>query len=186
MEPDTHEAVPHGTLGEEVLGHAETAMPQLDPGLFPNLIFWLLVSLGALYLILTRVALPRIGRILAERNDAIAGDLEQAAVFKRRAEEAESAYNAALARAREEAQKIAADTKTQINKELATLMARADAEIAVKAAESERRIREIEASAADSVSEVARSTAFAIVAALGPRPADDAAIEAAVANRLKG
>ncbi|MBA3325204.1 MAG: F0F1 ATP synthase subunit B', partial [Rhodobacteraceae bacterium] len=51
-------------------------MPQLDVALFPNLIFWLAVALVALYLILTRVALPRIGTILAERNDAISSDLE--------------------------------------------------------------------------------------------------------------
>jgi F-type H+-transporting ATPase subunit b len=180
-------AAPAGeTLGEEVVGVAETAMPQLDVGLFPNLIFWLVVSLVALYLILTRVALPRIGAILAERNDAISNDLEMAAIYKRRAQEAEGAYNAALAKAREDSQKIAADTKAQINKELATLMAKADAEIAARSAESEKRIREIEASAVESVTEVARATAAEIVAALGPRPADEATVAAAVASRLGG
>lgn len=185
MEPET-EGVAHETLGEEALGHAEVAMPQLDIGLYPNLIFWLVVALGALYLILTRVALPRIGTILAERNDAISNDLERAALFKRRADEAEAAYNAALARAREDSQKIAAEAKAQINRELAALMAKADAEIAAKSAESATRIREIEASAAESVTEVARATAAEIVAAFGARHADAGAVEAAVANRLKG
>ncbi len=173
---------------EAAAGHGEAAvaMPQLDFGLFPNLIFWLVVSLVALYLILTRVALPNIDRILSERNDAISNDLEQAAIFKRRAAEAEAAYNAALAKAREESSKIAADTKAAINKELATLMAKADAEIAAKSAESEKRIREIEASAADSVAEVARATAAEIVAALGPRTADAATVSAAVDSRLRG
>jgi F-type H+-transporting ATPase subunit b len=176
----------HGgeTLGGEVLAVSEVAMPQLDFGLFPNLIFWLVIALGALYLILTKVALPRIGTILAERNDAISNDLEQAAIFKRRAQEAETAYTAALTRAREDAQKIAADTKAQIGKELATLMAKADAEIAARSAESAGRIREIEASAAESVTEVARAAAADIVAALGPRAADDATISAAVARQL--
>ena len=48
--------------------------------IYPNLIFWLVVALVALYLILSRVALPRIGTVLAERNDAIANDIEQAAL----------------------------------------------------------------------------------------------------------
>lgn len=184
MEPETtHEGGEH--LGGEALAHAEVAMPQLDPALYPNLIFWLLVALGAIYYILTRIALPRINTILAERNDAISNDLEQAAIYKRRAEQAEASYNASLAKAREEAQKIANDTKAQINRELAALMAKADAEIAAKSAESETHIREIEASAAESVTEVARATAREIVAALGPRPADEATIEAAVAARLK-
>lgn len=174
------------TLGEANLEHAQTGMPQLDFSIYPNLIFWLVVALVALYFILTKVALPRIGTVLAERNDAIANDIEQAALLKRRAEEAEAAYNAALAQARDEAHKIAAETKAGIDKDLATLLAKADAEIAVKTAESEKRIGEIRESAARSVEEVARETAAAIVDALLPGSADQAAVDAAIANRLKG
>lgn len=178
----------HGgeALGHEVLAQAEVGMPQLDPSIFPNLIFWLLVALIAIYFVLTRLALPRIGEILAERGDAISNDIEQAALLKRRATEAEAAYNAALAKARDEAQKIAAETKAQIAKELSAVMAKADAEIAAKSAESESRIREIEASAADSVAEVARATAAELVSALAPGSADAAAVSSAVAARLKG
>jgi len=176
----------HETLGAENLEHAESGMPQLDVSLFPNLIFWLLVALVALYFILSRIALPRIATVLAERNDAIANDIEQAALLKRRAEDAEAAYNAALAQARDEAHKITAETKAQIDKELAVLLAKADAEIAVRAGESEKRIGEIRDSAARSVEEVARATAAELVNALLPQAADPAALDAAVANRLKG
>lgn len=175
-----------GALGAQDLAKAEVAMPQLDPAIYPNLIFWLLVSLVAIYFILTRVALPRIGAILAERSDAITSDLEQAALYKRRATEAEAAYNAALAKAREEAQKIAADAKAVVGKELAVATAKADAEISARAAESETRIREIEESASASVAEVAKSAAAAIVEALGPKAADAKAVEAAVNARLGG
>ena len=176
----------HETLGEETLEHAESGMPQLNPEIFPNLIFWLVVALLVLYFILSRIALPRIGTVIAERNDAISNDIEQAALLKRRAEEAEASYNAALAKARDEAHKIAADAKAQIDKELAALMAKADAEIAVKSKESEQRIGEIRDSAARSVEEVARATAVEIVNALMPGAADEGAVHAAIANRLKG
>lgn len=174
------------TLGDENLAHAESGMPQLDPGLYPNLIFWLVVALVALYLVLTRVALPRIGMVIAERNDAIANDIEAAAALKRRAEEAEAAYTKALAEARDEAHRIAAETKAGIDKELAALTAQADAEIGVKAGESEKRIGEIRENAAKSVEEVARDTAGEIVRALLPGADDPAAVDAAIANRLKG
>lgn len=173
-------------LSEIQLEHAEGGMPQLDLTTYPNMIFWLLVALVALYYILSRFALPRIAAVLAERNDAIANDLEEAALFKRRAEEAEGTYNAALATARTEAQKIAADTKASINAELAGLLAKADAEIAAKSAESEKRIREIQDSATKSVEEVALATAQAIVEAFVPKAADSDAVSAAVTNRLKG
>lgn len=174
------------TLGEANLEQAEVGMPQLDPTIFPNLIFWLLVSLVLLYLILTRVALPRIADVLAERSDAITNDLEMAALLKRRAADAEAAYNAALAAARDESTRIAAETKAQINKELATLMAKADAEIAAKSAESEKRIREIRDSATRSVEEVAVATAAEIVRALMPAAANDAVLSEAIGRRMEG
>ncbi len=180
------DAVGAGDLGHETIEVAEVAMPQLDPAIYPNLIFWLVLALIALYLILSKIALPRVGTILAERNDAISNDLEEAALFNRRAKDAEAGYNAALAGAREEAQKIGAEAKEQVNKELASLMAKADAEIAARTAESENRIREIEESAASSVEEVAKAVAFDIVAAMGPRAADQQAVDAAVNARLGG
>ncbi len=174
------------SLGAENLHEAEAGMPQLDFGIFPNLIFWLIVAIVALYYILSRVALPRIGTVLAERNDAISNDIEQAALLKRRAEEAEAAYNAALAQARDDAHQTAAEAKAGIDKELAALIASADAEIAVKTGESEKRIGEIRDSAAKSVEDVARETAAEIVRALLPEAADQTAVDAAIANRLKG
>ena len=53
------------TLGAADLEHAEAGMPQLDPAIFPNLIFWLVLALVALYYILSQVALPRIGTVMA-------------------------------------------------------------------------------------------------------------------------
>ena len=176
----------HETLGEEALEHAEVGMPQLDFGIYPNLIFWLIVALIAIFLILSRVALPRIGNVLAERNDAITNDIEMAALYKRRAEEADAAYNAALAKARDAAHGIAAEARAQVDKELAALMAKADAEIAAKTAESEKRIGEIRDSAARSVEEVARETAEEIVRAFLPGAADAQALDAAIASRMKG
>ena len=46
------------TLSEIQLEHAEGGMPQLDVATYPNMIFWLIVALVALYFILTRFALP--------------------------------------------------------------------------------------------------------------------------------
>ncbi len=143
MANETHAAAGgHGEadMGTATLQHAEVGMPQLNPEYYPNLIFWLIVSIVLLYMILSRVAIPRISSVLAERSDAIAGDLETAQLYKRRAEEAEAAYNAALADARDQAHKIAAAKKVEVGKEVAALTAKADAEIAAKAAEYEKLI----------------------------------------------
>ncbi|TNF62715.1 MAG: F0F1 ATP synthase subunit B' [Rhodobacteraceae bacterium] len=165
---------------------AESAgMPQLDFSTFPNQIFWLLVTLFVIYLILSRVALPRIGAILAERQGTITNDIAKAEELKAAAVEAEAAYNKALAEARAESQRIAAETRAEIQADLDRAIAKADAEIAAKAAESEKAIAEIRAGALDSVKAVATDTAAEIVAAMGGK-ADAKAIAAAVAARVKG
>ena len=81
-------------------GEHVTGMPQLDIATFGNQIFWLLIALFAVYFIISKLALPRIGAIIDQRQDAITGDLAKAADLKRQAEDADAAYHAALAEAR--------------------------------------------------------------------------------------
>ena len=160
-------------------------MPQLDFSTFPNQIFWLAVTLVVIYLILSRIALPRIGSVLAERSGTITNDLGAADELNQKAKAAEAAYEKALADARTEAAKIVAETKAGIQAELSVELGRANAQIAARAAESEKAIMAIRDSAVENVSAVAKDTAEALVGALGGT-ADAAAVAAAVANRMKG
>ena len=180
--------------GAEAAGHAADAaghaaesagMPQLDFATFPNQIFWLVVALIAIYFILSRIALPRIGGILADRQSKITNDIAAAEELKSKAEEAEKAYNQALIDARAEANKIVAEAREEIQADLDKVTAKADAEIAAKAAESAKRIEEIRAHAVENVSEVAKTTTAEILAAFGGK-ADAKAITAAINARLKG
>ena len=164
---------------------AKAGMPQLDFSTFPNQIFWLLVTLVVIYFVLSRVALPRIGSVLAERKGTITNDLAAAEELKQKAVGAEKAYNDALISARAEAAKIVAAAKADIQKDLDKALAKADAEIAAKSAESEKRIGEIRAGAMDAVTIVAKDTAKELVAALGGK-ADAKAVTAAVTAALKG
>lgn len=159
-------------------------MPQLEFSTFPNQIFWLIIALLAIYYILDKIALPRIAAVLAERNGTITNDIAAAEELKLKAEEAEKAYQKALAEARAEAQKIAAETRAAIQSDLDAATEKADAEIAAKTAESQTRIGEIRDSALAAVEEVAGQTATEIVSALGGS-ADAAAIGSAVSAQMK-
>jgi len=163
---------------------ATPGMPQLDFGTFPNQIFWLVVAIVAIYLLLSRVALPRIGAVLAERRGTITNDLMRAEELRQKAEAAEAAYQKALADAKAEAQRIVEKARAEMQAELDLALQKADAEIAARTAESERRIGEIRDSAADAVAQVARDTVGEVLGALG-QSADAATIEATVAARLK-
>lgn len=160
-------------------------MPQLDFSTFPNQIFWLVITLIVIYFILSRVALPRIGAVLAERQGTITNDIAAAEELKAKAKEAEAAYEQALIDARAEAGKIVAAAKAEIQQELDVQMQKADAQIAVKTAESEKAMAEIQAGAVDAVKTVAKDAAKEIVLAMGGK-ADAKTVTAAVTARMKG
>ncbi|MEM7241084.1 MAG: F0F1 ATP synthase subunit B' [Pseudomonadota bacterium] len=167
-------------------GQSAGGMPQLEIATFPNQIFWLLVALIAIYFLMSRIALPRIANVLAERQGAIQRDLDAAEDMKHKAVEAEEAYNKALADARVQAAEIMAETKAEIQAELDKATEIADAEIAAKAAESEKAIAAIRDSAVKSVQEVAVKTTTDIVKTVGSGSGDAKAIKAAVTARMKG
>jgi len=160
-------------------------MPQLDFSTWGNQIFWLVITLVVIYLILSRVALPRIASVLAERQGTITNDIAAAEDLKAKAQEAEAAYDKALIDARAEAGRIVAETKAGIQADLDKAIATADTKIAAKAAEGEKVIAEIRTGALDNVKVVAKDTAKEIVAAMGGK-ADAKSITAAVTARMKG
>lgn len=160
-------------------------MPQLCADWMPNQVFWLVITLIAIFLVLSRIALPRIGAVLAERSGTITNDIAAAEDFKNQAAAAEAAYEKALADARTEAQAIIATAKAQIQAELDIELKKADAEIAAKTAESEAAIAEIRDSSVKSITAVAKDTAKELVLAMGGT-ADAKTITAAVSARMKG
>ena len=104
----------------EVADHAaeKVGMPQIDFTSFPNQIFWLLITLLVIYFVLTRIALPRISSVLAERQSTITNDIAAADDLNQKAVEAEGIYNQALADARAEAGRIVAEARADIKVDL--------------------------------------------------------------------
>lgn len=188
QEAATHAADHTESLASSVAhGETETAtgLPQLDLSTFGNQIFWLIVAMVVLYWVVAKIALPRISAVLSDRQGAMTGDLMAAEEFKRKAKDAEAAYDKALADARAEAHKIVAANRAEIQKELDAAIAHADAEISARTAESEKRIREIRGSAENDAREVARDVTAELVRSFGGT-VDQAAVDQAVDSRMKG
>jgi F-type H+-transporting ATPase subunit b len=61
-------------------------MPQLDPAFWPTQLFWLAITFIALYLVIWRIALPRIADVLEARQRKLDDDLKKAAALKDEAE----------------------------------------------------------------------------------------------------
>ena len=159
---------------------AQGGLPQFNPDSWPSQLFWLAVTFGVLYWIMASTVLPRLGGAIEERRDRIADDFDQAAEFKRQAEEAEAAYDAALADARAKAQAIAADKRVELDSEIAEMQADADAKAETAIAAAEERIAAMKTEAAAKVRDAAKETARDIVAALIDETPTEEAVSAAV------
>ena len=81
-------------------------MPQLDPTFFPTQLFWLFVVFVLLFLVVWKLALPRIAHIRHVRRSRIDTDLEKATSLKEEAEEVLAAHEESLAEATGQAQAI--------------------------------------------------------------------------------
>ena len=86
-------------------------VPQIDPSTFATQIFWLIVAFVTLYWLLSRRALPRLTEVLEARQDRIAADLDEAERLRREAEAALTSYQAAIAKAQDEAHALLAETQ---------------------------------------------------------------------------
>src|SRR5262245_8330382 len=137
--------------------------PPLDHTTFVPQLVWLAISFGLLYLLLKRVALPRVGEVIEERADRIRRDLEQAEKLKAETEGALAAYEQALTDARSKASGIIKAMRDGLTAEVDKERARVEAEIARKVADAEGRIEQTKSRALASVNDIATETAGAIV-----------------------
>ncbi len=160
-------------------------MPQLIPADFMPQLIWLAITFGALYFIIARFAVPKIGSAIEQRHGRIATDLAEAARLKDDTEKAIASYEAALAEARSNAHAIISENRTQMNDMLARESSAFQADLSKKLASAEAQINKTRDAAMSQVSGIAGETAEAIVSELlGSKPAKSAVSKAVSAANL--
>lgn len=143
--------------------HSEV-FPPFDPASFGGQLLWLAITFAALYFLMSRVALPRIGSILETRRTRIEGDLKEAERLRQETEKAAAAYEAALAEARKNAHGIAEETRAGIKADIDGRRADVEATLAKRVSEAEARILADKDAALANVGSIAAETAQALVA----------------------
>jgi F-type H+-transporting ATPase subunit b len=189
--PSYAQTEPHGEpVGAELHEGAEHAaeehgaFPPFDPATFGSQLLWLAITFGLLYFLMSRVALPRIGSILENRSNRIAGDLAEAGRLKEETDAAIAAYEQALAEARQNAHGIAQKARDAAKAELDAHRARLEADLQERLEAADRRIAEVKSRALAEVDAIARDAADAIVETLAGTPDNKAEIARSVETSL--
>ncbi|MBM3506167.1 MAG: F0F1 ATP synthase subunit B' [Alphaproteobacteria bacterium] len=136
-------------------------MPQMDFTTYAPQLVWLVISFVLLYLLMARMALPRIERILTTRDNRISGDLNEAAEFGRKAEAAQKAFDKVTSETRARAQKLAAEARERANAEQSARTAKLDAELAEQSKKADAGIAAARQKAMASLRDVAIDVAQA-------------------------
>jgi F-type H+-transporting ATPase subunit b len=157
-------------------------MPQLVLSDFVPQLVWLAITFVALYLLLSRIALPGIGRILAEREARLKTDLARAERLKSDAETTLAAYRKAIADAQARAEGEIRDAAAQMAAEASRREAALSAEIAARTKAAETGIVEAKNRALGELRTVASEAARDLVARLsGSQPESGELAEAIAA-----
>lgn len=165
-------------------GGTKAPFPPFNPDTFGSQLIWLAIAFVALYVLLSRIALPRVAAIFAARRGRVEGDLEAARRLTADSQAAIEAYEKALADARAKAQAIANTTRADFAARAEEKKKRLDAELAGRLAEAERKIEATKKAAMANVRGIAADAAGEIVQQLTGQAPNKPQIERAVDSAL--
>ena len=175
-----------GTTAHTEAAGGKPPFPPFQKDTFASQLVSLVIAFVALYLIVSRVALPRVGGVLDARQNAIDGDLAQAQKLKDESDAALKAYESELAAARSRAQAIGAETREKLNAASEAERKTLEQRLAAKLAEAEKTIAATRATAMGNVRGIAADAAAAIVQQLTGVLPDGKSVDSAVEASLKG
>lgn len=159
-------------------------MRQVDT--FASQIFWLVVTFGVLYLVMTKVALPRITNVMEERQGKIEGDLARAERLKQEAEQVLADYEATLHEAHASAQKTLKEAGDQLAREHEERRHAFARELDGKVREAEGRIEDAKTTALKNLDAMAIDAAQSATAKLLGGDVERKTAEDAVKRVLEG
>jgi F-type H+-transporting ATPase subunit b len=167
-------------------GHHGGGFPPFDSSTFASQLVSLVIAFVALYLIVSRIALPRVGGIIDARQNAIEGDLAAAQKLKDESDVALKAYESELAAARSRAQAIGNETREKLNAAAEAERTALEAKLNAKLVDAEKQIAATRTAAMGNVRGIAADAATAIVQRLVGVVPDGNTVNSAVDASLKG
>jgi F-type H+-transporting ATPase subunit b len=146
----------------EVPPHARP-FPPFDRQTFPSQLLWLTLTFVALYLLMARLALPRIGAIVADRRKRISDEFDAARRLKGESEASSAAYERTLIEARQKAGAVVNDSRQLGAAQAESRRKALDATLSARIAGAEKRIADDKSSALSAVRGITDEVAAAIV-----------------------
>ena len=170
---------------KKVFAAENGGMPQLNPEFWISQIFWLTLTFGILYIVLSKLILPKISANLELRKSQIQENIEAAEKQRESTEAKLKEYDNILLKSKLEAKNIFSDAREKIIKDINSKKEILEKQIDDEIKKIEQEVVSLKKSAPEKINKIAIETASELVRNLIGADVNQSNISAIVEDLLK-
>jgi F-type H+-transporting ATPase subunit b len=170
---------------KEVFAAENGGMPQLNPEFWVSQVFWLTLTFGILYVVLSKIILPKISVNLESRKSEIQENIEAAEKQRQKSESKILEYNKMISKSKLEAKNIFKDAREKAMKDINSKKEVLDNQIDDEIKKAEREIVLLRKTAPEKINKIAIDTSSELVQKLIGADVNNSSISAIVEDLSK-
>ena len=160
-------------------------MPQLNPEFWISQIFWLIISFGILFIVLSKFILPKIRNNIEFRKSEILDNIETAEKQKTEAENTLKNYDELIRKSKNEAKNYFNDARKKIIEDIEKKKQALDKEINIEISKAEAEVAELVNKAPEKIQKIAIETSSDLIRQLIGEEVNNSSISAIVVDLYK-
>ena len=170
---------------KEVFSAESGGMPQLDPEFWISQIFWLTISFGVLYIVLSKFILPKISSNIEQRKSQIQENIETAEKQRKKSETKLKEYDEIILKSKIDAKNIFKDVREKIIKDINSKKEILDKQIDEEIKAAEQEIELLKKSSPKKINQIAIETSSELLKVLIGTEVNNSSISAIVSDLSK-
>ena len=172
-------------LIKEVFAAESGGMPQLDPEFWISQIFWLILTFGTLYVVLSKLILPKISANLELRKSQIQENIEAAEKQRGNSESKLKEYDEIILKSKIEAKNLFKDTRDKALKDINSKREILEKQIDEEIKKAEKEISELKKTGPEKINKIAIETSSEVLKSLIGTDVNSSSISAMVHDLSK-
>ena len=170
---------------KEVFAAESGGMPQLNPEFWVSQIFWLILTFGILYVVLSKLLLPKISANLELRKSQIQENIEAAEKQRESSESKLKEYDDIILKSKLEAKNIFKDAREKVLKDINSKKETLEKQIDDEIKKAEQEIEVLQKNAPEKINKIAIETSSELVKKLIGAEVNNSSISAIVDDLSK-
>jgi F-type H+-transporting ATPase subunit b len=167
-------------FSKEAFAAESGGMPQLNPEFWVSQIFWLTLTFGILYVVLSKLILPKISNNLESRKSQILENIEAAEKQREDSEAKLEEYEKIISKSKLEAKNIFSQSREKVLKDVSAKREVLDKQIDEEISKAEQEINNLRESAPDKINMIAIETSSELIQKLIGAEVNNSSISAIV------